>query len=103
MREHTAKMTTILIKILVESFAFNRRRKKASKNDKSKVKNKTIADCIKLNNLKISQFYVGNLRVTTLCSAWGEGKARENVPWRVQHFDGFLFLSLAVQGNRRKS
>jgi hypothetical protein len=31
-------------------------------------KNKTIADCIKLNNLKISQFYVGNLRITTFYS-----------------------------------
>lgn len=53
MREHTAKMTTILIKILVESFAFNSQKgKKATENDNSEVKNKTIAECIKLNNLE---------------------------------------------------
>lgn len=78
------KMTTILIKILVESFAFSSRNNRKNTNRREEKwrqsnKNKTIADCIKLNNLKNSQFYVGNLRITTFCSArvgkkfYGEG------------------------------
>jgi hypothetical protein len=69
-------MTTILIKILVESFAFYRRKEKKRKKREmtiAGVKNKTIAECIKLNNLKFFQFYVGNLRITTLCCARGLG------------------------------
>lgn len=42
-RAHTAKMTTILIKILVESFAFNRQKKAhKTRNDNSEIKIKQL-------------------------------------------------------------
>lgn len=53
--ETNSKMTTVLIKILVESFAFRVQRQKC-KCMLAMKKNETIADCIKLNNLKILSF-----------------------------------------------
>lgn len=59
-----SEMITILIKILVEYFAFSSRKKKFYM--KIKIK-QLLADCIKLNNSTFLSFYVGNFRITTQC------------------------------------